>query len=82
MTKKDQQDFEKADKCHICNKKYSEKDIRVRGPCHITRNYKGSAHQDCNMNFKLTDKIPVFLFFFIFFLFIFALQTYIKSLQY
>ena len=36
MTKKDQQDFEKADKCHICNKKYSEKDIRVRGPCHIT----------------------------------------------
>ena len=31
MTKKDHQDFEEADKCHICNKKYSEKDIRIRG---------------------------------------------------
>ena len=41
MTKKDQQDFEEADKCHICNKKYSEKDIRVRGPCHITGKYRG-----------------------------------------
>ena len=59
MTKKDQQDFEEADKCHICNKKYSEKDIRVRDHCHITGKYKGSAHQDCNMNFKQADKIPV-----------------------
>ena len=59
MTKKDQQDFEEADKCHICNKKYSEKDILVRDHCHKTGKYKGSAHQDCNMNFKQADKIPV-----------------------
>ena len=60
MTKKDQHDFEEADKCHIFNKKkYSKKDTRVRGPCHITGKYRGSAHQDCNMNFKLADKIPV-----------------------
>ena len=62
MTKKDQQDFEEADKCHICYKKYSEKDTRVRavrGPRHITGKYRGSAHQDCNMNFKLADTIPV-----------------------
>ena len=59
MTKKDQKDFEEADKCHICNKKYSEKDILVRHHCHITGKYKGSAHRDCNMNFKQADKIPV-----------------------
>ena len=40
-------------------KKYSEKDARVRDHCHITRKYRGSAHQDCNINYKLTDKIPV-----------------------
>ena len=40
-------------------KKYSEKDILVRHHCHITGKYKGSAHQDCNMNFKQADKIPV-----------------------
>ena len=55
LTKKDQQDFKTADECHICNKKYSEKDIHVRDHCHITGKYRGSAHQDCNINFKLTD---------------------------
>ena len=59
MTKEDQEKFLKADSCHICNKKYINKDIIVRYHCHITGKYRGSAHQDCNVNFKLTDKIPV-----------------------
>ena len=59
LTKENKKDFKKADVCHICNKKYVEKDIRVRDHCHITGNYRGSAHQDCNLNFQLTDKIPV-----------------------
>ena len=40
-------------------KKYSEKDVRVRDHCHITGKYRGSAYQDCNINYRLTDKIPV-----------------------
>ena len=40
-------------------KKYTDKDIKVRDHCHITGFYRGSAHQDCNLNFRLTDKIPV-----------------------
>ena len=59
MTEADKKDFNTADKCHICNKKYSEKDIRVRDHCHFTANYRGSAHQDCNINYRITDKIPV-----------------------
>jgi len=51
--------IDKADKCHICGKKYIDKDIRVRDHCHITGKYRGSAHQDCNLNFQLIDKIPV-----------------------
>ena len=61
MTDKDEENFKKANKCHICGKKYTDKDIRVRDHCHITGKYRGSAHQDCNLNFQLTDKIPVIL---------------------
>ena len=59
LTKDDKQNFNNTDKCHICNKKYSEKDICVRDHCHITEKYRGLAHQDCNVNYILTDKIPV-----------------------
>ena len=59
MTKEDRKDFKSADKCHICDKKYTEKDIKVRDHCHITGKYRGSAHKDCNINFKLNEKIPV-----------------------
>ena len=58
LTKVDEQNFKNTDKCHICNKKCSEKDICVRDHCHITEKYIGSTHQDCNINYRLTDKIP------------------------
>lgn len=59
MTKEDNKDFKAAKKCHICDKKYVETDIRVRDHCHVTGKYRGSAHQLCNRNFWLTDKISV-----------------------
>ena len=59
MTDEDEIKFKKAEACHICNKKYTDKDIRVRDHCHVTGKYRGSSHQDCNLNFHLTDKIPV-----------------------
>ena len=59
MTKYDEEQFEKADKCHICEKKYNKTDVRVRDHCHVTGKYRGSAHNDCNLNFALTGKIPV-----------------------
>ncbi|XP_068753693.1 uncharacterized protein [Montipora capricornis] len=59
MTKDDEDKFKKADKCHICEKEYNKTDVRVRDHCHVTGQYRGSAHQDCNLNFRITDKIPV-----------------------
>ena len=59
MTNADKIDFRTADKCHICDKKYIKSDIRVRDHCHVTGKYRGSAHQDCNINYRITDKIPV-----------------------
>ena len=59
MTRDDKNDFITAKKCHICDGEYAETDIKVRDHCHVTGMYRGSAHQACNVNFKLTDKIPV-----------------------
>ena len=49
MTNADEANFAKATKCHICNKAYTKTDTRVRDHCRITGDYRGSAHQDCNL---------------------------------
>ena len=59
MTDEDKESFEKAEECHICKTPYKESDVRVRDHCHVTGKYRGSAHEKCNLNFYLTDKIPV-----------------------
>ena len=59
MTPDDENDFQTGTSCHICGKKYIESDVRVRDHCHVTGKYRGSAHESCNLNFQLTDKIPV-----------------------
>ena len=41
MTKKGEENFKKAHSCHICNKKYTDKDITVRDHCHVTGFYRG-----------------------------------------
>ena len=59
MTPGDENDFQTATSCHICGKQYIESDVKVRDHCHVTGKYRGSAHESCNLNFQLTDKIPV-----------------------
>ena len=62
MSNEDEQEFKKSTRCHICDKKYTEEDVRVRDHCHITGVFRGSAHQDCNLKLKMKPeeiKIPV-----------------------
>ena len=59
MTRSDKEDFKSSPRCHICRVGYTANDIRVRDHCHITGKYRGSAHQACNINHRLSDKIPV-----------------------
>ena len=62
MTEENEIDFQKATKCHICDQQYIDKDIRVKDHCHITGEFRGSAHQDCNLKLRIkpaTIKIPV-----------------------
>ena len=59
MSVKNYDELEKAVECHICNGKFSEDDKRVLDHCHVTGKFRGAAHNSCNLNFKLTGKIPV-----------------------
>ena len=51
VTKKDSEDFKNSTKCWICNNTYVDGDVKVRGHCRITGNYRGS--DSCNINVKL-----------------------------
>ena len=62
MTKENEEAFEEATHCHICEKKYKVDDVPVRDHCHITGKYRGSAHQTCNLKLQISAekiKIPV-----------------------
>ena len=56
---KDQKDFRSATKCHICEKKLfrdkkTNKILKVRDHCHFTGEYRGAAHNECNLKCKKT----------------------------
>ena len=59
MSEKDEQRFQSSDKCWICNKSFNVEDNKVRDHCHVPGKYRGSAHWSCNINLKLTEKVPV-----------------------
>ena len=53
------QPFEKSTKCCICKKPYKEGDAKVKDRGQITGKYRGSVHQDYNLNFTLTKSTSV-----------------------
>ena len=61
---KDQEDFESATKCHICEKKLfrdkvAKKILKVRDHCHFTGEYRGAAHNECNLKCRKPLILPV-----------------------
>ena len=61
MTVRNERDFQNSTVCHICARKFREED-KVRDHCHITGEYRGPAHRDCNLKWAISAeklKIPV-----------------------
>ena len=49
--------FESATHCHICKKELSRLvEPIVRDHCHFTGQFRGAAHQQCNLNNKIDKK--------------------------
>ena len=44
--------------CHICEKPVGKED-KVKDHCHLTGEYRGAAHQECNLKYKEPNFIPV-----------------------
>ena len=45
--------------CHVCRKLFTKDDKKVKDHCHFTGKYRGAAHNECNMNYKITKNIPI-----------------------
>ena len=60
MTREDEKDFLKANKCHSCNEFFSKTNYIVRDHDHRTGTYRGAAHQKCNICY-VASYLPVFV---------------------
>ena len=59
LTSQEEKDFQSARYCHICEKKlFRDKEtgkiLKVRDHCHFTGEYRGAAHNECNLKCKKT----------------------------
>ena len=57
LTSAEQKSFEEANICHICNCEL--KKDKVRDHCHFTGQYRGAAHNKCNLMCKKPKVLPV-----------------------
>ena len=58
MTASENELLEKTNICWICGK-LIDYDEKVRDHCHITGIYRGCAYWSCNINLKISKKVPV-----------------------
>ena len=57
MSAKDQKLFNETKTCHICSLEL--KDDKVRDHCHFTGQYRGAAHNKCNLKCRKPKVLPV-----------------------
>ena len=54
FTATDSLSFANTTTCHICTEQLG--DDKVCDHCHITGNYRGAAHDECNLNYRINPK--------------------------
>ena len=55
--KKDKELYDSATVCHICEGELGTD--RVRDHCHLTGKFRGAAHNNCNLSYKVPKFFPV-----------------------
>ena len=48
-----------AQTCYVCSNPFTDRNKKVRDHCHVSGKYRGAACNECNLQMKLTHKIPV-----------------------
>ena len=59
MTAEENEEFERSNICWICGKLIGLDDSKFRDHCHITGKYRDCAHWSCNIDLKVSKKVPV-----------------------
>ena len=67
LTNEEKESYENQKICHICEKEFCtdknnkefKKMQKVRDHCHYTGKYRGAAHNNCNLRYKIPKEIPV-----------------------
>ena len=53
-------EYEAAENCHICLKPFNDPENRkVRDHCHYTGLYRGVAHNNCNLKYRIPNFVPI-----------------------
>ena len=58
LTSEEWKEYNRATQCHICYKPFEELNPKVRDHCHYTGQYRGPAHRNCNLRYKIPSHIP------------------------
>ena len=66
LTKKEESNYNNETNCHICKKGfinyedyYDKKYYKVKDYCYYTGKYKGAAHNNCNLKYKVHKEKPI-----------------------
>lgn len=59
LTKEQLEEVANAKICHICGNKLDKKPVRDH--CHLTGEFRGMAHNSCNLNYKFPQFVPIFI---------------------
>ena len=57
MTSHDELVYDSSTLCHLCNEELSEDEVRDH--CHLSRKFRGAAHEVCNLKYKVLKFFPV-----------------------
>lgn len=61
LTDEEQLDFVMGARCYVCDEPFTQQDRKVRDHDHTSRDFRGAAHNTCNLKLKPPKHIPVFL---------------------
>ena len=65
LTNEQQESYENAKMCYICNEKCHDKyakdkkSCKVRDHCHYIGEYRGAAHSICSLEYSVSKEIPI-----------------------
>lgn len=53
--------YDDVSRCHICEKRFKKGEIKVHDHDHSFGNFRGWAHQNCNLNYKNSYFLPLII---------------------